>query len=153
MYFRVWGNYGHTPDTWHGHVIGQCTSQFGHKKTLQVIPGRSQMPKQRTYSFLRILGHRQISVKQLKQKWRPNFRFSRLRHIKWVMNIWYWSNDGLTTSPAAGHSSRQCLEWKTSGFKYLENTSERGQPSGVSARREGIYRRRSWFHDVRRSRR
>jgi hypothetical protein len=33
MYFRVWGNYGHTPDTWHGHVIGQCTSQFGQKKT------------------------------------------------------------------------------------------------------------------------
>jgi hypothetical protein len=29
MYFRVWGNYGHTPDTWHGHVIGQRTSQYG----------------------------------------------------------------------------------------------------------------------------
>ena len=33
MCFRVWGNYGHTPDTWHGHVIGQRTSQYGQKRS------------------------------------------------------------------------------------------------------------------------
>ena len=36
MYFRVWGNYGHTPDTWHGHVIGQRTSQYGQQETFPV---------------------------------------------------------------------------------------------------------------------
>ena len=37
MYFRVWGNYGHTPDTWHGHVIGQRTSQYGQQQTFSTM--------------------------------------------------------------------------------------------------------------------
>ena len=41
LYFRVWGNYGHTPDTWDGHVIGQRTSQYGQNTTFRFIRKRS----------------------------------------------------------------------------------------------------------------
>ena len=53
MYFRVWGNYGHTPDTWHGHVIGQRTSQYGQKATFTGFLCRSQMQQQQTFSTIK----------------------------------------------------------------------------------------------------
>ena len=39
MYFRVRDNFGRSPDTRHGYVIGQCTSQFGQEQTFPRIPG------------------------------------------------------------------------------------------------------------------